>query len=111
MFVALFLAALTQTAPPRDTRPAAENGRAAIHGRVVAGDTGQPLSRARITVSAPELREQGGRRTTSTNRDGRYELNNLPAGRYSVSVARSGFLTLRYGQRRPLEQGKILDVA
>ena len=42
--------------------------------------------------------------------DGRYEIIDLPAGRYALRVVRSGYLPLSYGQRRPLEQGKPLQV-
>src|SRR5690349_14522639 len=92
-----------QAAPPRDPPRAPQAGRAMIRGRILAADTRQPLTRARISLSAPEL--TGGARTTSTNREGRYEIGDLPAGRYTISVGRSGYLTLLYGQRRPLEQG------
>jgi hypothetical protein len=96
--------------PPRDPRQApAVKGTASIKGRVVAADTGRPLRRARIVVNAPEL--GGENRTTSTGADGRYELKDLPAGRYTLTVSRSGYLQLRYGQRRPLEQGKPLQLA
>ena len=94
--------------PPRDQRPAATTGTATIRGRVFAGDTGKPLRRARITVSGPELR--GDSRNTSSDADGRYEVNDLPGGRYTLQVTRSGYLPLRYGQRRPLEQGKPLNL-
>ncbi|HXI31629.1 MAG TPA: carboxypeptidase-like regulatory domain-containing protein, partial [Vicinamibacterales bacterium] len=99
--------------PPRDQPRAAATGTpvtgtAAIRGRVFAADTGRPLRRARIAVSAPELGRDN--RTVSTDADGRYEVTNLPAGRYTVSVSRSGYLAMRYGQRRPLEQGKPLQL-
>jgi hypothetical protein len=58
--------------PPRDQSPAPQTGTAAIRGRVFAGDTGRPLRRARITVSAPELGSDS--RNTSTDADGRYEV-------------------------------------
>lgn len=95
--------------PPRDNRtPPAAAGTASIKGRVFAGDSGKPLRRARITISAIELgRDQ---RSTSTNVDGRYEIKDLPAGRYTIRVGRSGYLGLQYGQRRPLEQGKPLQL-
>lgn len=64
--------------PARDPRPAAQSGTAVIRGRVFAGDTGKPLRRARITVLAQEL--GGNPRNTSTDADGRYEMNDLPAG-------------------------------
>jgi hypothetical protein len=95
--------------PPRDQqRPAAQTGTAAIRGRVFAGDTGKPLRRARIAVSSPDL--GGNQRNTSTDADGRYELTDLPAGRYTMRVSRSGYLELRYGQRRPLEPAKQIQL-
>jgi Carboxypeptidase regulatory-like domain len=95
--------------PPRDQpRPPAQTGTASIRGRVFAADSGRPLRRARISVSAPELGSES--RTVSTDVDGRYEVTDLPAGRYTLRVTRSGYLSLRYGQRRPLEQGKPLQV-
>jgi len=93
--------------PPRDARPA-QIGTAVIRGRVFAADTGKALRRARISVTAPELGGNG--KTSSTNADGRYEIKDLPAGRYTLTVTRSGYVQLRYGQRRPFEAGKQLQV-
>src|SRR5437867_3005990 len=98
-----------QGGPPRDPRAPVVTGTAAIRGRILASDTGRPLRRARIQVTAPEL--AGDERMTSTNAEGRYEIKDLPAGRYTVTVTRSGYLRLSYGQRRPYEQGKPLQVA
>src|SRR5213593_3813256 len=97
-----------QTNPPRDVQ-VAQTGTAVIGGRILAADTGRPLRRAQIRLTAPELGREP--RTTSTDADGRYEFTELPAGRYTVTVSRSGYLTLQYGQRRPLEQGKPLQLA
>jgi hypothetical protein len=98
-----------QGGPPRDPRAAPVAGTAVIRGRIFASDTGRPLRRARIQVTAPEL--AGDDRTTSTNAEGRYEIRDLPAGRYTITVNRSGYLRLSYGQRRPYEQGKPLQLA
>jgi carboxypeptidase family protein len=95
-------------APARDQRVPAQTGTAIVRGRVLAADTGRPLRRARITLTAPEL--GGEPRTASTGMDGRYEVTELPAGRFTIRVVRSGYLPLMYGQRRPLEQGKPLQV-
>src|SRR5262245_18056450 len=76
-------------------------GTGVIRGRVVAADTGKPLRRGRITLGSIDA--PGPPRTANTSADGRYEFNGLPAGRYGVRAARSGYLELRYGQRRPLE--------
>ena len=97
-----------QATPTRDGRRVVSTGTAVIRGRVVAAETGRPLTLATITASAPELSEA---RSISTNSEGRYELRNLPAGRYTLSIAHSGYLRLQYGQRRPLELGKPIDVA
>jgi Carboxypeptidase regulatory-like domain len=85
-------------APPRDQPPGERKGTATIRGRVTALDTGRPLRRARINVNAAELQET---RNVSTGSDGRFEIANLPAGNYSVSVVRGGYLRLGYGQKRP----------
>jgi protocatechuate 3,4-dioxygenase beta subunit len=61
-----------------------------------------------ISVSSPELGRDT--RTSSTDADGRYEVKDLPAGRYTITVRRGGYLTLRYGQRRPFEQGQPLEI-
>jgi hypothetical protein len=63
---------------------------------------------ARITLVSSELGR--GPRTTSTGPDGRYERQDLPPGRYTLRAERNGYMTLRYGQTRPLEQGRPLDV-
>ena len=94
--------------PPRDTPaqpPAAPTGK--ISGTVVTADTGKPVKRARVFVSATEL---PGGRATLTDDGGRFELSDLPAGRYSVTASKSGFITLSWGQRRPLQAGTPLQL-
>jgi protocatechuate 3,4-dioxygenase beta subunit len=98
---------LTVSGQTRDPVATTKPGTAVLRGRVLAADTRQPLRRARISLSAPELTEP---RSTSTGADGKYEIRDLPAGRYTVRAARSGYLSLSYGQRRPLEAGKPLQL-
>ncbi len=94
--------------PPRDGAvPSEPAGTSRISGRVVAADTGAPLRRAQVRISAAELRVN---RSATTDAEGRYEFPDLPAGRYNVSVSRSGFVSLSFGQRRPFEQGRPLDL-
>ena len=99
-----------RAAPPRDTERKDVKGTAVLKGRVVAGESGKPLRRARITIRAPELGSES-QRTTSTNLDGRYEFKDLPAARYRVSVTRGGYLGLDHGQRRPGEIGRPVQLA
>src|SRR6185503_12852227 len=42
---------------------------------------------------------------------GRYEFRDLPAGRFNVSVSKSGFVTMSYGQNRPFEPGRPIELA
>src|SRR5262245_60169626 len=100
--------AQARPATARGDRPAMPAGTGVIRGRVVAADTGRPLRRVRVTITATEL--GGVPRNVSTDADGRYEMTELPAARFRVAASRSGYLTLLYGQRRPLEQGKPLEM-
>ena len=96
--------------PARDTsaRPQdapAPKGR--ITGRVAAADTGRPIKRARVFITAAEL---DGGRGALTDEAGSFDFTDLPAGRYTVSVSKSGFVSLSYGQRRPLQAGIPLQL-
>ena len=94
--------------PPRDGAAAeVPTGTARIRGRVVAADTGAPLRRAVVRLSAAELRVN---RSATTDAEGRYDFAELPAGRYNLSVSRSGYVSLSFGQQRPFEQGRPLDL-
>src|SRR5688572_7105764 len=112
--------AWTQTPPPPPPRPgppvagpARDNqvekvGTAGLAGRVVQGETGKPLRRALVRAFSTET-PQG--RSVSTDVDGRWQIKALPAGSYRVSVSKGGFVEIAYGQKRPFEGGKVLDLA
>lgn len=93
---------------PRDSRVPEKTGTARLAGRVVAADTGRPLRRAIVRLGSPELREG---RSTSTDAEGRWQVKDLPAGRYSIFISKGGYVSLQYGQRRPHEQGKPIELA
>jgi len=92
-------------AQPQDAVPT-PTGR--ITGSVVASDNGRPVKRARVFVSAVEL---PGGRGVMTDDQGVFDLAELPAGRYTLTVSKSGFVSLSYGQRRPLQAGTPLQLA
>lgn len=98
--------------PARDTAaqpngaPPTPAGR--IAGRVLAADNGRPVKRARVFASAAEL---PGGRGMMTDATGTFDLTELPAGRYTLTVSKSGFVSLSYGQRRPLQAGTPLQLA
>ena len=116
IILSLALGALQQLPPPPPPMPmgggardnaAPRTGTSRIRGRVIAGDTGQPLRKALIRIGAPELRET---RVTTSDTDGKYEFTELPAGRYSVFVSKGSYVSLSYGQLRPFESGKPLEL-
>lgn len=47
---------------------------------------------------------------TSTNAEGRFEIKELSAGRYSLMATKGGFVSLQYGQRRPSESGTPIEL-
>jgi hypothetical protein len=104
MLMVLTVLLLAQTPLPAQ---AEVKGTATVRGRITASDTGRPLRRAQIRLSSLD-QPQG--RTTSTNIRGEYELKEVIPGRYTVSVTRSGYLSMQYGQRHYGEIAKPLQV-
>ena len=82
-------------------------GTSSIRGLVTAGDTNTPLRRAQVTALSPETRSS---RSATTDATGRFELLNLPAGRWTVTAAKGGFVSQQYGQRRAFESVEPLDL-
>ncbi len=83
-------------------------GSASISGVVVAADSGRPLRLARVVAVGGELPEGG--RVAMTDETGHFELSELPAGSYTLSASRTGYITVNFGQRRPLRAGKPVAV-
>ena len=122
LVVALGAAALAQQAPQRPSQTGAQPARdtparpkdappppaGRISGRVLAADNGRPVKRARVFATAVEL---PGGRGMLTDDSGVFDLTELPAGRYTLTVSKSGFVALSYGQRRPLQAGTPLQLA
>lgn len=96
-------------AAPRGTNQEAQAG-GVIRGRITSMDTGKPLRRAQVRL-ALEYEFHGTPRTAITSTDGRYEFRDVAPGRYTLRAQRSGYLALTYGQRRPGEQARPLDIA
>jgi outer membrane receptor for ferrienterochelin and colicins len=68
--------------------PAAAQQGGTISGLVRAADSGNPLTGAVVQAIGPD----GGRVASSlTNQSGRYQLSNLPAGSYTVTVSMTGY--------------------
>jgi uncharacterized protein (DUF2141 family) len=94
--VLLVVAALAAQAPARDGAAAAA-GTASIAGTVVT-DTqpARPVRRAIVTVNSSD-RSVG--HTAVTDDSGRFLVADLPAGRFTVSVSKRGWVATSYGAK------------
>lgn len=101
--------ATPQRTPARPLRPGETppKGSAVIKGSVIAAGTGTPVRRAQVRAASTE----GGGGVTTTDAEGRFEIRDLPAGRYNVMANKAGYVMTYYGQRRPNEPGTPLDLA
>jgi len=77
-----------------------------IKGMVVKLADGTPLKNATVQLENSEAREHT--IAASTTADGRYELRNVPPGRYKVWARRNGYVEMEYGQLKPSDPGATL---
>jgi hypothetical protein len=99
------IAAQQPAAPARTTR--VDSLTASIEGKVTRTDTGAPVRGAEVRLSV----DGRSSRLATTNAEGRYELRDLAAGEYRVTVSRTGFVSLQFGQRRPFEAASTIRLA
>ncbi len=83
-------------------------GTAVIRGTVLTADTGMPVRRAQVRAVAANSRD---RRLVATDEQGAFELRDLSGGRWDVTASKAGFVTMSFGQRRPFEEGRPIEVA
>jgi hypothetical protein len=102
--------ATPQRMPARPLRPGETppKGTAVLKGQVLTAGSGAPVRRAQVRATSNEARGGG---VTSTDAEGRYEIKDLPAGRYNISASKGGFVTGQFGQRRPGEPGTPIDLS
>jgi hypothetical protein len=100
-----------QARPGQATAPAGKasastpkTGTAVLRGQVFAGDSGAAMGRARVFVTGPASRG------TTTDASGRWEIKQLPAGRYVVTAEKAPWVTLRFGQRYGLEPSRPIEL-
>jgi protocatechuate 3,4-dioxygenase beta subunit len=87
-----------QVTPTRD-RQTPSKGTAILRGHVVDATTGQPLRRVNVNAYPEFGRDAFAGRGAVTDGEGRFEIRDVAAGKYSVSAYRPGYLSMVFGQR------------
>jgi hypothetical protein len=83
-----------------------KTGTGRIRGRVLATDGGGPIRRAQVRISGTDVAPKA----ALTDAEGRFEFRDLPAGRFTLLASKSGFVSVQYGQTRPFESGKPIEL-
>ncbi|MDQ3417898.1 MAG: carboxypeptidase-like regulatory domain-containing protein [Acidobacteriota bacterium] len=83
-----------------------KTGTGLIKGRILAAETGNPVRRAQVRLSGQDVFPK----SATTDNEGRFEFKDLPAGAFTINASKSGFVAVNYGQKRPFEPGKPIDL-
>ena len=84
-----------------------KTGTARLRGRVLSVESGGPVRRAQVRIMSQDI----GSKSAMTDAEGRFEFRDLPAGRFNLSASKAGYVTVQYGQTRPFESGKPIDLS
>jgi hypothetical protein len=112
----LTYAAVSATAPigaqvmqQRDSMNAPRTGTAVVSGVVMTDEpTPQPLRRAQVTLMGAD---QPIIKNVLTDARGRFTLPELPAGRYSLSASKGGYVRMSYGAKRHDRPGTPINLS
>lgn len=95
------------TVPVADAKKVPEKGR--ITGQVVNEVTGEPLRKAIVTAFPLEGGNQQSMEAP-TDASGKYHIDELPPGKYKITAARNGFVTVAYGGKDARSEGTLVTV-
>ena len=107
------LAAIAQTTQPTTSQPLAQTSdekakrQVKVSGQVLNLVTGEPVRKANLTLK-PE--PSGTNLKAVSDNEGKFNIENVDPGRYTLTADRQGFVTQNYGARRPTGPGTTLDL-
>ena len=102
------LVTVAHAQPARDNQTRMGAGAGTVTGVVVVDDRdGRPLRRVRVSLTGTEI-DLG--RATITDDDGTFTFPGLPPGRYNVTAAKDGYVTMSAGAARPDRPGVGIEV-
>src|SRR5437773_1262297 len=84
----------SQTPRPQQTPP---QDRASIQGFILKMGTGEPVSKAAVTITRTDRQGQSYAATTAS--DGKFLFQGLDPAQYGLSVTRNGYVRSEYGAR------------
>jgi len=105
---------------PQQPNAAADQppGTATLRGHVYDAATGQALRKAQVRIvqqmDAPAAGPTFGpreNRMATTDAQGAYEFKDVRAGRYTIMATKGSFVSMQYGQTRPTEPGKPIQIS
>jgi hypothetical protein len=95
--------------PARDTTTQQQTpATGIIAGAVTIEGGGTPVRHARVTLTGAGLRPS---RTATTNDQGQFSFPQLPAGRFTLSASKPGYVDISYGAKKPGRPGTPITLA
>lgn len=101
--LALLKAAFAQTPPNPTVQPKTDEETCTVSGTVFRKADGVPLKNASVQLLMDNDRDHA--IATRSTLDGKFLLQNLPCEKYSMMVSRNGYVTSKYGQKKPSDPG------
>src|SRR5688572_15746865 len=104
-------AVLGQTATaPRDPVLSREQTQSpgTLTGRIVRAGDGAPLARVEVRADSTSHPEP---RMTVTDAEGRFQMPDLAAGLWTLTMSKAGYLRLKSGQRTPQQTAKAIRIS
>jgi Carboxypeptidase regulatory-like domain len=98
-----------QSNPPASEAAPADKETCSVSGTVLHQDTGEPLSKAKVSLVAREKSEDSV--LDLTDSQGHFLLDVVLCGSYTLRASHPGFVEISYGQRKPNDPGAMLTLS